>query len=81
MHVDALVSHTHKLKVPWLMESLVGIVLQQRPGDTVVWRVMQEDTFPRLVWSRAGAQGAPAAQAKRKLQISENQEKKIMSVK
>lgn len=37
VHVDTHdVSHTHKLKVPWLMEALVGIVLQQRPGDTVV---------------------------------------------
>lgn len=80
MHVDALVSHTHKLKVPWLMEALVGIVLQQRPGDTVVWGVMQEDAFSRLVWGRAGAQGAPAAQAKRKLQISGAQEKKFESV-
>lgn len=49
------------------MEALVGVVLQQRPGDPIVCGVMQEDAFSRLVWSRTGAQGAPAAQAKSKL--------------
>lgn len=40
---------------------------------------MQEDAFPRLVWSRTRAQGAPAAQAKSKLEISGDREKRFMT--
>lgn len=41
---------------------------------------MQEDAFSRLVRSRAGAQRAAAAQAKRKLKISGDREKRFRSV-
>ena len=62
-------THTHSLNIPWLMEALVSIVLQQRPGDAVVGGVMQQDTLTWLVRGRARAQGAAAAQAKSKLKV------------
>lgn len=51
------------------MEALVGIMLQERPGDAVVGRVVQQNALPRLVWCRAGAQGAAAAETERELQV------------
>lgn len=60
------------------MEALVSVVLQQRPGDAVVWGVMQQDTLSWLVWGRTWAQGATAAQAKRKLQVPAENESKNM---
>lgn len=62
-------THTHSLNIPWLVEALVSVVLQQRPGDAVVGGVMQQDTLTWLVRGRARAQGAAAAQAKSKLKV------------
>lgn len=55
--------------LPGLMEALVGIMLQQRPGDAVVGRVVQQDALSGLVGCGAGAQGAAAAEAECELQV------------
>lgn len=60
--------------VPRLMEALVGVVLQQRPGDAVVWGVVQQDPLSWLVRGGTGAQGAAAAETERELQVSAEDE-------
>lgn len=64
------------------MEALVCVVLQQGPGDAVVWGVMQEYSLPWLVWCRTWAQDASTAQPKSELQVpsgikSEKKKKKM----
>lgn len=51
------------------METLVSVVLQQRPGDAVVSGIVQQNALPWLVGGRARAQGAAAAQTKSELQV------------
>lgn len=51
------------------MEALIGIMLQQRPGDAVVGRIVQQDALSGLVRCRAGAQGAAAAETQSELQV------------
>lgn len=51
------------------MKPLIRIVLQQGPGDAIVRGVMQQHALPWLVWGRARAQSAAAAQPKSELQV------------
>lgn len=55
--------------LPGLMKALVGVMLQQRPGDAVVRGVVQQDALSWLVWCGAGAQGAAAAEAECELKV------------
>lgn len=51
------------------MEALVCVVSQQRPGDAVVWRVMQQDTLSWLIRSRTWAQDATTSEPKSELKV------------
>ena len=73
---DHLHTHTHTQSLlPGLVEALVGVVLEEGPGDAVVGGEVQQDPLPRLVRGRTRAQGAATAQPQGELQVPEERER------